>query len=161
MKMKKEKSWNRYILDAYNERPIAYIPALARISESVTAGLFLSQMLFWCGKGKDVDWTYKTIDDLQEETYLRRNQQDNAVKIWMTLGVLEKERRGVPPKRYFRINLSALEELLDIEFQIAKSSNSESRNEQNTNTESTTEKTYRYPSGRTAPTPSQPKTHII
>lgn len=160
MKKEKKKSWNRRILEEYGERPIAYIPALARISGSVSAGLFLSQMLFWCGKGKNADWTYKTIEELEEETSLCRNQQDNAVAVWTKLGVLEKEVRNVPPKRYFRINLLALEKLLDVEFQIAESSNSESGNEQNTITDSTSEKTYRYPSEREEQKPTPVVHHI-
>lgn len=139
---------NRYILEVYSERPIAFIPALARVAGSAGAGLFMSQMLYWCGKGYDADWVYKTIEEMKTETCLSRSEQERAIEKWQQLGVLEKEVRNVPPKRHFRINISALEKLLDTAFHIGISDETESPIEQNTITENTSENTNTYPVGK-------------
>ncbi len=149
---KNKENLNRYILQVYSQRPIAFIPVLAHISNSASAGLFLSQMLYWCGKGKDSEWVYKTIEEMKEETCLSRSEQQTAIKKWMQLGVLEKEVRKIPPKRHFRLNIPVLEKLLDVAFEIAQIDKTKSNDEQNTITESTSEKTYTYPSLLKVPT---------
>jgi len=142
------------VLDIYCEKPIAFIPSLARISGSAASGLFLSQLLYWYGKGHRKNWVYKTLAEFTRETLLSRREQENAVAIWVKLGVLEKQVWGIPPKRHFRINEEGLMQLLDKEFHIASSYNSISADEQDT-TESTSENTQQRPvafqSGRRPP----------
>lgn len=91
------------MIEHISERPIAFNPALARIAKSAGAGLFLSQLLYWWGKGRKPDWIYKTIAEIQEETSLTRSEQDRAIRRWKELGVLVVEKRGIPQKRHFKI----------------------------------------------------------
>lgn len=112
MGKKLNKNYNKILLDVLSERPVAYLPILASIAGSATAGLFLSQLLYWRGKGIRKDWIFKTIDETFAETHLNRSEQDRAIKIWSGLGVLEKIRRGIPPKRNFKINFDRLLEVI-------------------------------------------------
>jgi hypothetical protein len=89
--------------------------ALGKIAKSATAGLFMSQLLYWWGKGSNEKWIYKTIREMQEETCLTRSEQDRAIKIWKKLEILKVERGGMPRKRYFQINIDGLTDLLGIE----------------------------------------------
>ena len=144
------KSWNKIVLDIYCDKPIAFIPSLARMGGGATAGLFISQMLYWCGKGRDAEWVYKTIEDMEKETCLSRSEQDRAIRVWCELGVLQKELRGVPPKRYFRVDTDKLFKLLDIANHIAVPDELSGSNEQNTITESSSENTLQRPVARQA-----------
>lgn len=139
------KSLNKKVLDIYCERPIAFIPVLAKISGSASSGLFLSQLLYWYGKGNRGKWIYKTFKDFNKETCLSRREQENATAIWSKLGVLEMRVLNVPPTRHFRIDEEELLQLLDKTFDVGTSSKSICSDEQNTITESTTENTLQRP----------------
>ena len=107
------RSWNKAILNLSDDRPIVFILTLAELSNSATAGLFMSQLLFWWGKGHQRQWVYKTIEEIKKETYLTRSQQDEAIKRWIMLGVLTKKRFGIPPKRHFHIDTDRLTLLVE------------------------------------------------
>jgi hypothetical protein len=95
------------------DRPIAYHPVIAKAVKSVTAGVFLSQFLYWTPRTKDPDgWIYKTQADIYEETALTRREQETARRILMDKGVLEEKKKGVPCRLYFRVNMAALVNLL-------------------------------------------------
>ena len=98
------------------DRPIAFHRSLAALTGSVTAGLMLSQALYWSKRGKDPDgWFYKTQEDWHAETYLSRKEQETARRKLRELGdgtVWQEELRGVPATLYFRLDMDKLEELL-------------------------------------------------
>lgn len=151
MEKKQNKNWNRYILGVLAERPIAFIPAIAHLVGSASDGLFLSQMLYWCGKGYKGDWVFKTIEEMKKETCLSRSEQARAIQKWEQLGVLEKKVICVPPVRHFRLNITTLEKLLFAEFHIGVSDKSNCTDEKNTITEITPKNTDRYPVGINCP----------
>jgi len=91
---------------------IRYITGLGIVFESPNAGILLSQLLYWNGKGKKKPWTYKTSKDMYQETGLTRTQQDTAIKLLKNLGVLEVKRRGVPATRHFKIHFEELHKIL-------------------------------------------------
>ena len=103
---------NTDLIKILKVKPVVFNPILARIAGDVASGLFLSQLLYWDGKGKEGGWIYKTIEEFQEETALSRKNQDRAVEKWKKLGVLETEVRGTPPTRHFRINEGKLRDLI-------------------------------------------------
>ena len=115
-----KKSWNTLILELLSERPIAFSRSLAALSNSATAGLLMSQLLYWWGKGYHPDWIYKTIEEIHDETWLTRSEQDTAIKKWIELGVLKKERHGTPPKRHFQIDTKMLLNLLKTAVPLAE-----------------------------------------
>jgi hypothetical protein len=101
------------IASLLTDRPIAYHPIIAKTVKSVTAGVFLSQFLYWTPRTKDPNgWIYKTQQDIYAETGLTRREQETARRILRDNGVLEEKRAGVPCRLYFRVNMDALVELL-------------------------------------------------
>lgn len=61
-------------------------------------------------------WFYQTSDTVEEITTLSRHKQDRCIAELEDFGVLEKDVRGQPPKRYFRINYERLTNLF-VNFQ--------------------------------------------
>lgn len=53
-------------------------------------------------------WFYQTSDTVEKITTLSRHKQDQAIKKLKDLGIIEQTNRGVPPKRYFKINYECL-----------------------------------------------------
>ena len=75
------------LLVLLHDRPVAYHPALVKVAGSVTAALFLSQLLYWHGKGSDPEWIYKTQADMEEETGLSRREevfQPRCITAWIS-----------------------------------------------------------------------------
>jgi hypothetical protein len=95
------------------DRPIAYHRILAEIGGSVTAGVFLSQAVYWSQRTDDPDgWFWKTQKEWQEETYLKRSEQEIARRELRAAGILEEKKKGVPAKLYFRLNAETLNKRL-------------------------------------------------
>lgn len=144
MSKKVETNYNSLLIKQMAQRPILFNAALARLADSAVAGLFMSELLFWWGKGSYPGWIYKTIQEIQSDTALTRSEQDRAIKIWKRMGVLSVELRGIPRRRFFKIDHQRLE-WMAMEYlanQCAKSSKL-SRSGLQTITESTPENTSR------------------
>jgi hypothetical protein len=109
------------------QRKLAYFPWLIE-KFGAQAGLFVSQLLYWDGKGHDPDgWIYKTEKDMQRETGLTRSAQRKARKVLVGKGMLEEDKRGIPRKLYYRANLRALMALLDAEPPLSVTEHSNSK----------------------------------
>ena len=52
----------------------------------------------------DEGWFYQTVPQIQEVTGLSEHKQNNCIEKLISLGLLEKENKGMPMKRYFRLN---------------------------------------------------------
>jgi hypothetical protein len=109
------------------DRPIAYHRVFAEIGGSVTAGVFLSQAVYWSQRTKnDEGWFWKTQKEWYEETYLKRREQEAARRELRAIGVLEEKKKGAPAKLYFKINAETLvKRLLSPGCQDAPSLNAE------------------------------------
>jgi len=110
--------YQKIIARVLSTRPIAFNPDLARSLGSAKAGLLLSQLLFWWEKGRNPNWIYKTIDEMEEETTLSRCEQDNAIKICKNYGLLETKLEGIPAKRHFKLNIQKIIKLLESSLQV-------------------------------------------
>ena len=78
------------ILRALLIRPIAFHPILARLAGRATAGLLLSQLLYWCERASNEDgWVYKSADEWEKETTLSEDEQRGARKLLENLGIIE------------------------------------------------------------------------
>ena len=64
------------------------------------------------GLANDDGWFYKTSPSLEEETGLSNHKQSKIIEELTKLGILEQENKGMPMKRYFRINFQKIEELV-------------------------------------------------
>ena len=67
-------------------------------------------------------WFYQTIEKIGELTGLGRHKQDKIIKELIDLKILEQKNKGVPCKRYFKVNYEIIENLV---FQNQQSSLSE------------------------------------
>jgi len=100
------------LLSLLGDRPVAYHPILARALQHVPAAVFLSQLLYWHGRGKWGSWTYKTREDFTTETGLSRRNQESARRRLKKLAILEEDLRGVPATLHYKIDLDRLQEVL-------------------------------------------------
>lgn len=109
------------ILRFINERPVAYRPEIAKCLGDVNATIILSQFLYWSNTPlvkKRGGWFYKTHDELYEETGITRKAQYTARKKLKEVGILEIDRKGVPAKNWYRVNLKTLAQYLDENVQM-------------------------------------------
>lgn len=53
---------------------------------------------------------YSTIENVEKNTGLSREQQDTALLHLIEKGIIDKNVKGIPPKRFFKINEKALEQ---------------------------------------------------
>ncbi|TSC86715.1 MAG: phage protein [Microgenomates group bacterium Gr01-1014_7] len=107
-------NYQKEIRELGGSRPIAYDPALSAVTGSVKTGLFLSQLLFWAGLGRDKEWTFKTIAEIKQEIGLSRDEQDVCISKLKAKGIISTARKGIPGKRHFRVNFLVLSELIKV-----------------------------------------------
>ncbi|MBK6744845.1 MAG: hypothetical protein IPG66_18570 [Hydrogenophilales bacterium] len=81
----------------------------------VTAGLMLSQALYWTRILADQParqgWFWKTRDDWRNETGLSRREQDSARRTLKGLGLWQERLVGMPARVWYRVDLDALGKL--------------------------------------------------
>lgn len=103
----------------------------------------------------DDGWFYQTSDTLEELTTLSRYKQDNAIEQLEKAGILEKDVRGIPAKRYFRLDYKALANKIvnnsqtsiqENDKQVFKklATNKESNNKQSTDKDTASPKKSKY-----------------
>jgi len=79
----------------------------------IEAGFLLTTLIEASdGLANDDGWFYKTAPSLEEETGLSNHKQSKIIEELTKLGILEQENKGMPMKRYFRINFQKIEELV-------------------------------------------------
>lgn len=99
------------------DKVVSFHPELANLFDSVECALLYQQLNFWRNKGTREDgFIYKTKDEIQEETYLNRYQQDKARQRLVELGVLETKllRANGSPVLHYRVNTRRTNELLSL-----------------------------------------------
>ena len=74
------------------------------------------------GLADNEGWFYQTIEKIGELTGIGRHKQDKIIKELIELKILEQKNKGVPCKRYFKVNYEMIENLV---FQNQQSSLSE------------------------------------
>ena len=91
---------------------VAYKSAYAKIPGSdPMCALFLSQVCYWCSKMDDsVAWI--THQAMFDQTGMTRKQQDRAAEFWVSVGVINKFVKGIPPKIHYFVDFDALEKLI-------------------------------------------------
>jgi len=89
------------ILKSLNQRPIAYYPIYRKITGSTTAGILLSQLMYWFSKK---DKFYKTDKDITEETLLTERELKTAKSKIKELSFIKITREGIPAKTYYEID---------------------------------------------------------
>ena len=64
------------------------------------------------GLADNEGWFYQTIEKIGELTGLGRHKQDKIIKELIDLKILEQKNKGVPCKRYFKVNYQMIENLV-------------------------------------------------
>ena len=142
MNMKKYKShYQEQVFSLFKDPAVLFHPELIKITGSLNAAIFISQLLYWYDKGSDHRWIYKTAYEIEKETGLTRHKQDEAIKRCLELGIIDYKLAKIPAKRHFFIYIAKLQELI-----ISLSDTSKLDKEKVTNTrvkimQSTTENT--------------------
>lgn len=99
------------LFEAYQERPIAYMPIYSRITGSVTAGILLSQIVYWDGKMQHREF-YKTDRDFCEELSMGASELKYAKKRIQKIGVVKVVRKGIPARTHYKLNIGKLSDLI-------------------------------------------------
>lgn len=84
-------------------RPLAH--ALG-VNEAIIYSALIAKQIYYERRGMlDEDgYFYSTIADLNESTGLTRCKQDNAIKNLLETNLINYHTKGIPAKRYFRVN---------------------------------------------------------
>jgi hypothetical protein len=81
----------------------------------ITAAVLFSELLAWSSLNKVQDndgWFYHTSGQIAKRLKIKRSLQNRVRNTLTDMGLLETERRDVPAKNYYRINLTKTLELL-------------------------------------------------
>lgn len=106
--MSKDENEIKKLLKAFSQRPIAYQKIYAQITNSVTAGLLLSQIVYWWyGPAIEKEF-YKTDNELIDELALGVKELRNAKAKLKKLKIIGMIRKGVPCKTFYKLNETAL-----------------------------------------------------
>lgn len=93
-------------------RPLVYYPSLSKITGGVKETIFLCNLIFWTGKQKDTEgWIRKSSKDIETETGLNREEQKTARKNIIKKKLLTERKRGTPPTKEFRVEITNINEL--------------------------------------------------
>ena len=92
-------------------RPVAYYPALRRITGSTNATILLCQFIYWRGKESDPNgWLYKESEEIEAETGLSYNEQKTARRNLLDAGLIEEHYARLDHQMKFRLILEAINE---------------------------------------------------
>ena len=75
------------------------------------------------GLADDEGWFYQTIEKIGELTGIGRHKQDKIIKDLIESKILEQKNKGIPCKRYFKINYEIIENLVFQKQQTSLSQN--------------------------------------
>ncbi|AOY88630.1 replication protein O [Marinobacter salinus] len=106
-------------------RPIAFNRAFVDLGLGMCGAMMLSQSLYWRARTRNPDgWFYKSQKEWQEETGMTRREQETARRRLTAAGFLEEQRKGVPARLHFRVNIEAVEAALeDVSSRMAQTAN--------------------------------------
>lgn len=104
------------ILSDLLDRPIAFQRAFVSLGAGITGALMLSQAVYWSRRTDSTDgWFFKTMEEWQEETGMTRFEQEGARKKLVRAGVLDEQKKGVPCRLFYRVNMAAIAAALGLE----------------------------------------------
>lgn len=101
----------KVLFDEFNEKPIVYHRIYAKIGGGVTAGLLLSQLVYWAKAMKYKEF-YKTDKDFREELCMGKYELSGAKKKLKDLGIITMKRKGIPAKTYYTVDISKIIKLI-------------------------------------------------
>ena len=103
---------------------VAYFPRLAKPLGSVNASILFSHFFYWSDKGSSELGIYRTAEEIEAETGLTRDEQRTARAKLRERGVLIETEKRIEHRIYYKLDLSAFDELMK-NFQACANSQSE------------------------------------
>lgn len=97
----------REVMKELHQRSISYYPIYRKITGSTTAGVFLSQLMYWWSR-IDGDKFYKTDAEVMEETLLTADELRSAKTAIKSLSFIKITREGIPAKTFYEIDFNGL-----------------------------------------------------
>jgi len=97
----------KIILKEFSEKPIAYQPIYSKITGSITAGILLSQLVYWYFAMGEKEF-YKTNEDFCNELAMGLWELKGAKKKLKELKIIEMKIKGIPAKTYYKINIKKI-----------------------------------------------------
>lgn len=83
------------------------------IEEAIMLGELASEYDYWKNNGElEEGWFFSTVENVEENTTLTKYKQKKALDNLQKIGVLEVQRKGIPAKRYIKINEERVFEIL-------------------------------------------------
>lgn len=95
------------LLKSLNGKKIAYDVVYTKITGRLTAGVMLSQLMYWYSVMGGREF-YKSNEDLCEETGLSIDELKSAKKLLESKGFINVELKSLPRKTYYTINETVL-----------------------------------------------------
>jgi len=87
--------------------------SLLGIEEALMLGELASEYDYWVNQGKTKDgWFFSTVENVERNTNLSKHRQKKALENLQKQGLVTVERKGMPAKRYIRINEDAIGQIL-------------------------------------------------
>lgn len=118
------------MLQTLHERPIAYYKCYALLCKSVTAGVALSQIMYWWAHHRGEKF-WLLDEQLRQETGLTERELRTAKQRLRALLFLTISRGGLPAKTYYEVNTIRLAEALSVQSSLDDSSKLEPSNRPN------------------------------
>jgi len=79
------------------------------INETLLLGELAQEYNYWDNRKQlENGWFYSTVENVEKATALSAYQQREALRTLVDKKVIEVERRGLPAKRYIKLNLRAI-----------------------------------------------------
>jgi len=95
------------------QKYIWYYPNLSRLAGGHKAALMLGTLVHWtrylnAEHPERNGWIWKSQAEWNTETGLSRHEQDSARKTLKARGLIEEQKRGMPARMYFRVDMDSL-----------------------------------------------------
>lgn len=91
-------------------RPMAYYPALAKITGGVKPAILLCQLMYWTGKQHDPDgWIYKVSSEIEAETGMTWREQQQARKKLVQRKLISEQRDYLNHRILFKVECDQLD----------------------------------------------------
>ena len=91
---------------------VAYFPRLAKPLGSVNASILFGHFFYWSDKGSSELGIYRTAEEIEAETGLTRDEQRTARAKLRERGVLIETEKRIEHRIYYKLDLSAFDELM-------------------------------------------------
>ena len=97
----------KQLFEEFNEKPVAYNRVYSKITGSITAGLLLSQLVYW-SKAMGYNEFYKTDKDFSDELGMSVKEIRGAKNKLKKQELVDVKVKGVPAKSYYTVNIEKI-----------------------------------------------------